>query len=304
MRSYIASLARPRLYSDRARSGVHKALWETLEDAGDPGTSVLVVPHGLLHAAPLHLPSNTSATKDGADRLNRPTRYLPSASLLRTSGAWHRDGAVLAGGFPGTGPRKLTYYRSECAQVIDRFGGTARFDAEATADWLESAVNTTGRLSLVHLACHGRFDELYPERSGLLLAGPDGPSGFRTNEVVQTERLAAMDWTGALVTLSACSSGRHQVGDGGELVGLGRALLSAGARGLVLSLWPVVDFEAAVLMSLFYEGLAAEPVGDSDIVAGRLSDAQRRMASWTAADLIGWACTRMDSPRLPPTPTG
>ncbi|MBA2951562.1 CHAT domain-containing protein [Streptomyces himalayensis] len=285
------------------RSPLHRAVRDVVEDAGGPGTPVLVVPHGLLHTVPLHLPSNVHLPSNAQerqpepDRRSRPTRYLPSASLLRTGGgAWHRDGTVLAGGYPGTGSRKLTYYRGECAEVVDRLGGTAQFDEAATADWLETAVNSADRLSLVHLACHGMFDEQRPERSGLFLAGPAGPAGPATTEVVRTERLAAMDWTGALVTLSACSSGRHQVRQRDELVGLGRALLSAGARGLVVSMWPVVDRDAAILMSLFYEALASEPAWDADTVAGSLAGAQRRMASWTAADLIDWACSRLESP--------
>ncbi|MEU6557983.1 CHAT domain-containing protein [Streptomyces sp. NPDC046915] len=282
------------------RSPLHRAIREALEGAGLPGTPVLVVPHDLLHAAPLHLPSASTRTQGGPEQMSRPTRYLPSASLLRTgSSALHRDGTVLVGGFPGTGPQKLTYYRSECAEVADRLGGTARLDEQATCGWLETAVNTEHRLSLVHLACHGKFDELRPERSGLFLAGSDVS---RPTEVMRTERLAAMDWTGALVTLSACGSGRHQVKGRDELVGLGRALLSAGARGLVLSLWPVADFDTGVLMSLFYESLAAAPAWDADVVAGTLTTAQQRMGSWSAADLIVWACSRLESSRrLPDT---
>lgn len=277
------------------RSPLHKAVRTAVENAGGPGTPVLVVPHGLLHTVPLHLPSNARERQDERDRRNQPTRYLPSASLLRTGGgSWHRDGTVLVGGFPGTGSRKLAYYRGECAEVAGRLGGTARFDEDATGDWLEAAVNSADRLSLVHLACHGAFDERRPERSGLFLAGPAGSS---TTEVVRTERLAAMDWTGALVTLSACSSGRHQVRERDELVGLGRALLSAGARGLVVSMWPVLDRDAAILMSLFYEALAAEPAWDTNAVAGALAGAQHRMAWWTAAELIDWACVRLESPR-------
>jgi CHAT domain-containing protein len=275
------------------RSPLHQALRSVVANAGGSGTSVLVVPHGLLHGVPLHLSPDGGPDHPGPS--GPPLRYLPSASLLRTgNGLWHRDGAVVVGGHAGDGPAgapgTLTFHRSECAEVADRLGGTANVDGTATGEWLESTVASVDRLSLVHLACHAIFDERRPERSGLLLAGPTG------SEVVSTERLAAIDWSGALVTLSACGSGRHGLRQGDELVGLGHALLSAGASGLIVSQWPVRDRDTALLMSMFYEALAAEPIWDAGVVADVLSRAQRRMASLTAADLIDWACTRLESP--------
>ncbi|POX51838.1 hypothetical protein C3489_19210 [Streptomyces sp. Ru71] len=265
-------------------------------DSADSEGSVLVVPHGPLHGVPLHLSPDLNAC-----RRRPPLRYLPSASLLRSSGgAWHRDGAVVVGGFPGAGrvggSRELVFCRSECAEVAHRLAGTERVGDTATGEWLQEAVTGAERLSLVHLACHATFDERRPERSGLVLGRGAGAAG---GEVVTVERLAALDWSGALVTLSACGSGRHRVRRGDELTGLGHALLSAGARGLIVSQWPVLDHETAVLMSLFYESLAAEPGWDAGVVAGALARAQRRMAAMTAADLVDWACSRLETPHRP-----
>ena len=61
----------------------------------------------------------------------------------------------------------------------------------------------------------------------------------------------------SLVTLSGCQTGRSVVGGGDELLGLTRALLSAGAASLVLSLWAVEDASTARLMEAFYAHLAA-----------------------------------------------
>ncbi|MFF9817867.1 CHAT domain-containing protein [Streptomyces sp. NPDC014006] len=262
----------------------------------NPAGSVLVVPHGPLHGVPMHL------SPDPAGAHNRPPlRYLPSASLLRSSGGpWHRDGTVVVGGFPGAGRAdgspELVFCRSECAEVAHRLGGTARVGHTVTGEWLQEAVTAAEQLSLVHLACHATFDERRPERSGLLLARGTGSAG---GEVMTVDQLAALDWSGALVTLSACGSGRHRVRRGDELTGLGHALLSAGARGLIVSQWPVLDHETAVLMSLFYESLAAEPSWDAGVVADALARAQRRMAAMTAADLVGWACSRLETPQRP-----
>lgn len=75
-----------------------------------------------------------------------------------------------------------------------------------------------------------------------------------------------------LVVLSACETGRGTP-RGGGLLGMGRGFLGAGASGLVLSLWPVVDAEAATLMVDFYRGLRS---GHSGFHAEALVHAQRK----------------------------
>jgi CHAT domain-containing protein len=64
-----------------------------------------------------------------------------------------------------------------------------------------------------------------------------------------------LDLAGALVTLSACESGRNEVFGGDELIGLTRAFLGAGAATLVASLWLVQDETTAELMERWYEHL-------------------------------------------------
>ena len=70
-----------------------------------------------------------------------------------------------------------------------------------------------------------------------------------------------LDLAGALVTLSACESGRNEVLAGDELIGLTRAFLGAGASTLVASLWIVQDQTTASLMEKYYGRLrdGAEP---------------------------------------------
>ena len=58
-----------------------------------------------------------------------------------------------------------------------------------------------------------------------------------------------------LVTLSGCETGLARISGGDEQVGLGRALLAAGAHSLLISLWPVEDNATSELMQLFYRYL-------------------------------------------------
>ncbi|CAN5811734.1 hypothetical protein BH24CHL3_BH24CHL3_01860 [soil metagenome] len=98
---------------------------------------------------------------------------------------------------------------------------------------------------LVHLACHGRFDPTHPAASGLSLA-----DGWLT-----LDRLAGLRLDRALVVLTGCETGRVRVDDGDDLVGMMAALIAAGARGLVTSLWKTHDAAATALMAAFYDGL-------------------------------------------------
>lgn len=56
--------------------------------------------------------------------------------------------------------------------------------------------------------------------------------------------------------LSACSTGLGREVRGEGLVGLTQSFLAAGARGVVVSLWPVDDRSTADLMASLYAGLS------------------------------------------------
>ncbi|RME04319.1 MAG: CHAT domain-containing protein, partial [Deltaproteobacteria bacterium] len=57
----------------------------------------------------------------------------------------------------------------------------------------------------------------------------------------------------ALLTLSACDTGRGTEVTGQGVLGLQAAVMAAGARGLLMSLWPVPDESTRLLMTHFYE---------------------------------------------------
>ena len=119
------------------------------------------------------------------------------------------------------------------------------------------------RYRFIHLATHGKPNPERPFDSELLLARdrpPDRPTAddgrLTAAEVLRTWSLDA-----DLVTLSACQSalGRHAGGEG--YLGFTQALLLAGARSVVLSLWKVDDRATALLMGRFYANLLGEREG-------------------------------------------
>jgi len=115
-------------------------------------------------------------------------------------------------------------------------------DERATLEVLRAKAPGCG---VLHLACHGMFRSDNPMFSSLKLH-----DGWLTAADV-----LRLDLEGALVTLSACESGRNEVFAGDELIGLTRAFLGAGAATLVASLWLVQDQTTARLMEEWYEHL-------------------------------------------------
>jgi CHAT domain-containing protein len=99
-------------------------------------------------------------------------------------------------------------------------------------------------------------------RSGLALAGintwlngkrtlPDAEDGLLTAEDVCNLDLSNTE----LVVLSACQTGLGRIHTTEGVLGLRRAFLLAGAKGLIVSLWKVSDLATAILMDRFYENL-------------------------------------------------
>jgi CHAT domain-containing protein len=126
---------------------------------------------------------------------------------------------------------------------------------------------------VAHLATHGVLREGAPYSCELTLAGTAS---------LTVPDLVGMRGSVDLAVLSACDSGRGRATAAGDLIGLTRALLSAGVRDLVVSLWPVDDRLACLTMVELHRRL----IGGSGVGAA-LAAAQRqlRVMSATEADV-------------------
>ncbi len=111
----------------------------------------------------------------------------------------------------------------------------------------------------IHLATHGFVNIERPELSGILLTldSTDTEDGILFMGEIYSLHLNA-----DLTVLSACETGLGQVKKGEGLIGLTRALLYAGSKNLLVSLWKVADQSTANLMFDFYkQHLKAGPKG-------------------------------------------
>ena len=148
-------------------------------------------------------------------------------------------------------------------------GGTAPAFAAATSNVSASAPSGRQTLRLSGLALAGA------NRRAAATGGDDG--------ILTAEEISTMDLSGVHeVVLSACDTGLGDIAAGEGVLGLQRAFRLAGARALVMSLWPVNDRATHEWMSAYYGARLEQGLG----VAASVRAAQlRRLAALRAAKL-------------------
>jgi CHAT domain-containing protein len=240
-----------------------------------------IVPHGALHYVPF-----AALTGDKGAVIDRWTiRLLPSATVIPylRHATPEASRSILAVGSPDLGDPsyRLPGAAREAAAVAATF---AQAEVLVGAQATESAVRAAaGRFSHLHLATHGRFQPQAPLTSGLLLA-PDATH----DGVLTTEELYSMTLEAELVTLSACETALGTLGAGDEVVGLTRALLYAGSRSVVASLWRIDDDTTLGLMADFYARLVTTAPAEALRAAQRaMREQHRHPFFWAAFQLTG-----------------
>jgi CHAT domain-containing protein/Tfp pilus assembly protein PilF len=106
--------------------------------------------------------------------------------------------------------------------------------------------------------------------SGLILAGanrrnvsaPDQEDGVLTAEEVAALNLSGVEWA----VLSGCDTGVGEVMGGEGVFGLRRAFQVAGARTVIMSLWPVEDQATHQWMAALYQGRLMKKLSTADAV--------------------------------------
>lgn len=162
-------------------------------------------------------------------------------------------------------PASLSEARSIAERFADPLAPVTLLSGEAAT---EEAFRREARgRRVLHVATHGFFvDEACAGtagpafaspllRAGLVFAGaadgesPDGGDGILTAEEVAAMDLGGVEWA----VLSACDTGVGEIVDGEGVLGLRRAFEIAGARSVVMTLWPVADTATRRFMTALYE---------------------------------------------------
>lgn len=234
-------------YYARHKSALLQAVHETLEHLGDKllqpiwdrisgMDTLIVIPHGPLHALPFH------ALRQGGRFLieTHAVSYAPSAAVLNY--CWSKpplrtDGQPCLVGVPD---ERATQVSEEIKALAALIPDSQVFLGEkATLAQVRAAAPHSG---LLHLAAHGLFRPEAPLLSSIRLA----------DQWMTVQDVYDLDLHTALVTLSACETGLGHDEGGDDLVGLVRGFFHAGTSSLLVSLWMVDDSSMTELMTRFY----------------------------------------------------
>lgn len=275
----------PRLLADLARLLLPDDVLPEL--AGN--RHVLIAPHGLLHYLPFH----ALRPGGGPPLLARVIlSYAPSlrvwealATAALAVGAGERIGNALVVGIEDFGGRVpgLAFAQAEAHDVAERLGSRARLlqggaaTRERLLGWSDDG--TLAGYDIIHLATHALFDGAHPLRSGVLLA----------DAALAVPDLFRLRLNARLVALSACQTALSRLEPGDELLGLREALLFAGARALLVSLWQVDDAATGRLMAHFYDRLltGARPAAALAAAQRMLYDEGEPAFNWAPFVVVG-----------------
>jgi len=212
--------------------------------------NLVLIPNDLLLHLPIH--ALTLAERDGSVRFLAETHavsyvtQLELVDLLAPSRPTTNVPLLAVANPDGSLPAASREVR-ELAKI--RMGSTALDGAQATkARFLSLA----GQFPDVHLATHGVLDAEHPERSYLLLAGPDEES--RRLSIAEIASLSL--GRNGMAVLSACETALGEQVPGAALTTLAAAFSQAGAQSVVASLWKVNDETTRHFMVAFHRALA------------------------------------------------
>jgi tetratricopeptide (TPR) repeat protein len=263
--------------------------------AGEVPTRLVVFPHGDLAAVPYWELASSIGVSGGLTLA--PSLDVYAAATVRERAVAGRTLIV------EDATRSLWFSRAEVADLRSTVGRDATTVIEM-AQILEEAPTA----ALLHVAAHAVFNPDNPYLGGVIVSDTE-PAGTRFPQYVRhgrrfspkpeagtwplltvAECMTALSLDACrLAVLSACESGVPRIHRGGELTGLPNAMLLAGAKSVIASLWRVDDAATAVLMHHFYQAWEKES-SEAATPAACLQVARDRLKATTRAEaerLIG-----------------
>src|SRR6476661_1984601 len=206
----------------------------------DPTGQYLIEKHTILTAPAIQILQLTHQSRQKVRQLSLPNNLVVGNPIMPKIGTPPRQLDPL----PGSEREAITIAQLLNTQPIT---GSQATKASITQQMLKARI--------IHLATHGLLNEVKSrDLPGAIALAPSGnDDGLLTSSEILDLKLNA-----ELVVLSACNTGRGKLtGDG--VLGLSRALISAGVSSIIVSLWLVPDAATAELMAEFYRQLQLNP---------------------------------------------
>jgi CHAT domain-containing protein len=298
----LGSVRNEREYRAAAES-LRKTIWDPLKVEFAHAKLALVVPDGVLNLVPF------SALPEGASYMvehGPVVHLLTSERDLVPDDAAQKKTGLLAVGSPSfqlahldTPPAALRGEPVTC----DAFGklefnplpGSLREVQDISSSWQRWNAGEPARLltgeqatrtgfvqaateaRILHVATHafvlqqscGNGNPLL--HSGLVFAGANTN---RDAAILTAQQIASLDLRGVdWAVLSACNTGNGELRDGEGVLGLQRSFRVAGARSVVMTLWPVDDQVTRHFMHVLY----AERFGARATTADAVWNSARRL---------------------------
>jgi CHAT domain-containing protein len=196
----------------------------------------------------------------------RTRSYLKNLNYLKTDTAITRSSKLSDNYIP-----PLPWTETEVINIFNQFkkhhskADIQLFD-KASESFVKS--DTLRQYRFIHFATHAFVNSEKPELSGILLAKSNDTTqlsdfenlaDFKRAEsndgILYSGEIFNMKFNADLMVLSACETGLGKMKKGEGIIGLTRALLYAGTKNIIVSLWPVADQSTSALMIDFYRNV-------------------------------------------------
>ncbi|MDF1549926.1 MAG: CHAT domain-containing protein, partial [Bacteroidales bacterium] len=226
--------------------------------------------------------------EDEANNLDSSENWLGIAPVFKDTKNLNINGNFI-GPLPGT-----EFEVNTIQKKIEEKGWPSRTKLFASASEAYMKSPELKEFKYLHIATHGFVNSEKPELSGIVLS--ENKEG-NNDGVLYTGEIYNLELHSDLVVLSACETGLGKVSKGEGIIGLSRALLYAGNKNIMVSLWNVADESTSELMIDFYNELLASEQQHSHLYTQALHDAKLKMIDskqfshpffWSPFILIGF----------------
>jgi len=171
-------------------------------------------------------------------------------------------------------------------KIRSLIGGDIYLDAASTTSAFR---RYAGNHKVIHIATHAEYNNVYPEKSGLIFAKAGGGESNRINLV----DIYNCDLSSDLTILTACESGRPGYQDGEGMVSLAHAFNYAGSKNILTALWKIDEQSSSRITEKFLEYVKQGMSTDEALRQAKLDylgEAEGRLADpgyWAGLALMG-----------------